>query len=81
MGEEDYQPGDKTFYHESGCVFKVEVLENSSDREWINYRLRVIEIEQNKGVTRPPEIGAEFVCMKRKGFFTGIGGLWYLMDD
>ena len=76
--EEGYKQGDKAFYHESGDIFRVEILENNSDSEWIKYRLRILEVEQEHG--RPPKIGTEFSCTKRRGVH-GVSGLWHLMDD
>lgn len=77
--EEDYKQGDKAFYHESGNILRVEILENNSDSEWIGYRLRILEVEQGRGF-KFSAIGTEFTCMKRKGVHV-LGGLWYLMDD
>ncbi|MBI2449878.1 hypothetical protein HYV49_06325 [Candidatus Pacearchaeota archaeon] len=78
--EGDYEQGDVAFYHEDADVFKVEVLENNSDSDWLKYRLKVLSVEQNLSICNPLEIGEEFsVCIKRKN--VSCGGLWHLTND
>ena len=75
--EGDYQPGQEAFYHETGVIYQVEVLENNSDKEWEKYSLRVKRIVDS-GIFEPFEIGEIFECEKRRGPY--ISGLWQISD-
>ena len=74
----DYRPGQEAFYHDSGEVDKVIVLENNSNSEWERYVLRVEEVVRESGVVKPSQIGETFSCEKRKDVC--MGGLWHLLD-
>ncbi len=74
--------GDIKYYHESGDVFKVEVL-NIQERNYgktlgEEYKLRLLEvIRTNAG--NPPTSGLEFAVWKAKNAdgYTG----WHLLDN
>jgi hypothetical protein len=77
--EDSYQPGEEAFYHDTGEVDRVEVLENGCDSEWINYRLRVLEVVKKSSIVKPSEIGEEFDFKKQRNC-QGCSGLGHLMD-
>ena len=75
---EDYQIGQEACYHESGDIYRVQVLQNDSDDEWLRYYLRILSVEQTTA-KNPPQNGIEFSCEKRRGIAVQV--LWHLLDD
>lgn len=63
---EEFQPGEVLRYQDEGEIYKVEVLKNLSDEEWIRYELKVLEVEQIPSFLKPPEIGEEFECCRKR---------------
>ena len=74
----DYLPGQEAFYHETGDIYKVKVLETKGDEKWERYKLKVLEIIASEGPTYHPEIGEEFPCEKLRD--VSAPGLWHLLD-
>jgi len=77
--EESYKPGEEAFYHESGEITRVKVLENNSNEDWIKYRLKVLENIRVSKMYKPPKIGEEFNLEKRRNI--SCSGLGYLLDN
>ncbi|MBI2564619.1 hypothetical protein HYV79_01365 [Candidatus Woesearchaeota archaeon] len=77
----DAKVGDTKYYHESGDVYKVEVLD-VQERAYEKtigeeYKLRILEVVDTD-VKNPPTCGLEFVVWKAKdcrGY-----SLWHLLD-
>jgi len=77
----DAKKGDIKFYHESGDIWRVEVLEakrkdygNSRGEE---YRLKLLEIIDTTA-GNPPEKGLEFTVWKAEDAGSYAG--WHLLD-
>ncbi len=80
MKEEDsYKPNETAFYHESGEVDKVKIIENNSNDNCIVYDLEVIEVIKESSMAKPSTLGETFSCTKQRKS-SGYGGLWYLLD-
>jgi hypothetical protein len=77
--EDSYQPGEEAFYHDTGEVDRVKVLENNCDAEWIIYQLEVLGNIKQSSLTKPPKAGDKFELRKKRdsGGFSGLG---HLMD-
>jgi hypothetical protein len=78
--EDSYRSGMDAFYHESGMIDKVRVLENKSDGDWIRYELEVLEVIKRSRIGEPSEVGERFDCDKRRDG-SGLAGMWHLMDE
>ena len=78
MGEGDYKVGDKAFYHDTGEVNEVEVLENNSNDESLKYRLKVLKVVHESSMVKPSKVGHEFDCDKVRG--VSVAGLWHLLN-
>ena len=76
----DYEVGQEAFYHETGDIYRVRVLESDGDKEWERYKLQVLEVIASGPLIAPapPEIGEEFSCEKLRN--VACGGLWHLLN-
>ncbi len=77
--EGEYQKGAVVVYEEDHARLVVEVVENSSDKDNFNYKMRVKSVLQHHPNPRvqPLKPGDEFNCHKmREGAF--YLGNWYL---
>jgi hypothetical protein len=63
-------------YLENGYVIDVTVLEDTSDKEWERYTLRINKIFQASVLGNDLEIGKEFTAVKKRG--ESCNGLWQL---
>ncbi|MAG07458.1 hypothetical protein CMI46_01430 [Candidatus Pacearchaeota archaeon] len=59
-------------------VYKVRVLKNNSDEDWLKYRLKVLEVEKTSS-EYGPEVGEEFTCQKQREGPTSR--FWYLFNN
>ena len=75
--ENEYKPGDKKYYHESGEIFSAEILENNSDSRVINYKLRLTHVIKTNSGKKLPEGWLEINCMKANG---AHGATWRLLE-
>jgi hypothetical protein len=66
-------------YREDDWVAFVEVLEDTSDKEWERYKLKVIKTIKETNIYKPILEGTEFCVEAKKGYF--YGGMWTLRDD
>ena len=78
MEEDAYKQGQVAFYHETGEVDKVEVLENNSDKEWIRYKLKILEVVRENNIVYPSDIGEIFTFEKKRDS-SGFSGLGHLL--
>jgi len=76
--DNDYKAGQEAFYHEEGCVYKVQVLKSDCDEKKERYELKILEVIQENPMLVSAEVGEEFSCDKQKG--VACGGLWHLLN-
>ncbi|MCK4729703.1 MAG: hypothetical protein KAT28_00140 [Candidatus Aenigmarchaeota archaeon] len=76
---EDYKVGQEAFYHESGEVYRVEILEVCGDEKLEKYKLKILEIVQESQIFKPSNVNEEFNCEKQRNS-GGYSGLWYLLE-
>ena len=75
----DYQVGQEAFYHDSGEIYRVKVLEVTGDREIEGYSLEVLERIQESRIVLPSDVGEQFSCSKKRD--VSCSGLWHLLDN
>lgn len=76
--ERQYEAGESAYYHNSEDIYKVRVMENNSDENFIRYSLRVIEIKQ-AGAEPTHKKGDIFTCEKKKDLINV--GQWRLLEE
>jgi len=76
---QDYQVGQEAFYHESGEVYRVQVLEATGNREWERYKLKILKIVKESPMFVSSKVGEEFDCEKLRDS-GGMSGLWHLLE-
>jgi hypothetical protein len=60
---DSFLEGEVAYYHETGAIFKVKILENMSDRETVGYRFEVVHIVKRHPVhPNRYEIGSVLDC-------------------
>ena len=74
----DYKYGDKAEYHEAGEAYKVTIIFNFSNDDWLDYRLSIDKVlfTTNKYETKARR-GLEFCVQKSKKQDLGI---WCLLE-
>jgi hypothetical protein len=74
--QEIYKKGEEVFYYEGGGIYRVLVLENKCDKEKLEYKLRILNFEQDIfGGNSCFESGLEFVCSKVRAY-SNIPLMW-----
>jgi hypothetical protein len=55
-------------FHEDGMVFDVEVMEDTSDDEWVRLRVKVLKLIRESKMFYSPDVGEVFdVAARREG--------------
>ncbi len=75
----DYQVGQEAFYHDSGEIYHVKVLESTGDNDIEGYTLEILECIRESRMVLPSDIGEKFTCSKKRTVH--CGGLWHLLDN
>ena len=76
----DYGKGQEAFYHDSGIVYKVKVLENNGNAEWERYKLKILRVVQESPIFKSSAAGEEITCEKKRDCGC-CGGLWHLLNS
>lgn len=63
-------------YREDGGKAVVEILSNTSDAEWLRYKLKILRVERQPYLGRDWEAGLEFDVEHKRGIY--FGGMWDL---
>ena len=75
----EYKQGEIAFYHDSGEVDKVEILDVLSNKKVEKYKLKILKVVRESSSVKPSNVGDVFICEKRRDF-SGYGGLWHLLN-
>jgi len=75
MADEDsFLRGDTVIYQEDAAIYEMKVLDNSSDRNNIIYKLRLDKIIQRHGVLEDYGLGETVTCTKKRNGHIGGSG-------
>lgn len=79
VNQYDYQVGQEAFYHDSGEIYRVKVLESTGDNDIERYTLEILECVQESRMVFPSNVGEQITCSKKRD--VACGGLWHLLDN
>ncbi len=64
--EDKYKVGEIIFYCSKERVDLVEVLSNDSDKKFIRYDFKVVEVMRESGLADKARVGVKFSCAKAR---------------
>lgn len=74
--EDSFLRGERAVYKEDDAAYIVNVLDNTSDRNNIEYELEVVKVIKRHPFMEDLEVGKIFECNKLRN--VGCSGLWHL---
>lgn len=68
-------------YREDGAVFKVEILEDTSDAEWRRYKLKILTVLEQSPLYATPFTEGEVFDVSALRAAGAYGGMWHLEES